>query len=108
MEKMPYQVAVDTMIVQPSTTTITSSDWQQGLPTLRKGHSVPRVGRGGHGRHIRPTCPRSAALSGHLGGIRRAVCLPWPHGATEWSFSLRSRPRSPVGGSPSRRGFRVP
>jgi [ribosomal protein S5]-alanine N-acetyltransferase len=39
MEKMPYQVAVDTMMIQPSTTAITSSDWQQGLPTLR-GHQV--------------------------------------------------------------------
>jgi RimJ/RimL family protein N-acetyltransferase len=42
MEKMPYQVAVDTMMVQPSTATITSSNWQQGLPTLRGGQVVLR------------------------------------------------------------------
>jgi len=42
MEKMPYQVAVDTMMVQPSTTGITSSDWQQGLPTLRGAQVVLR------------------------------------------------------------------
>jgi [ribosomal protein S5]-alanine N-acetyltransferase len=42
MEKMPYQVAVDTMTVQPTTTGITSSDWQQGLPTLRGRQVVLR------------------------------------------------------------------
>jgi ribosomal-protein-alanine N-acetyltransferase len=42
MEKMPYQVAVDTMMVQPSTAGITSSDWQQGLPTLRGRQVVLR------------------------------------------------------------------
>jgi [ribosomal protein S5]-alanine N-acetyltransferase len=42
MEKMPYQVAVDTMMVQPSTTGITTSDWQQGLPTLRGEQVVLR------------------------------------------------------------------
>ena len=42
MEKMPYQVAVDTMMVQPSTATITSSNWQHGLPTLRGGQVVLR------------------------------------------------------------------
>jgi ribosomal-protein-alanine N-acetyltransferase len=42
MEKMPYQVAVDTMMVQPSTTGITTSDWQQGLPTLRGRQVVLR------------------------------------------------------------------
>ena len=42
MEKMPYQVAVDTVMVQPSTTGITTSDWQQGLPTLRGRQVVLR------------------------------------------------------------------
>ena len=42
MEKMPYQVALDTMVVRPSIETVVSSDWQQGLPTLRGGQVVLR------------------------------------------------------------------
>jgi RimJ/RimL family protein N-acetyltransferase len=42
MEKMPYQVALDTVMIQPSIAPVVSSDWQQGLPTLRSGHVVLR------------------------------------------------------------------
>src|SRR5437764_14907038 len=42
MEKMPYQVALDTVMVQPSAGQVVSSDWQQGLPTLRGGQVVLR------------------------------------------------------------------
>jgi RimJ/RimL family protein N-acetyltransferase len=42
MEKMPYQVALDTMVVQPSAEKVVSSDWQQELPTLRGGQVVLR------------------------------------------------------------------
>ena len=42
MENMPYQVALDTVMVQPSITEVASSDWQQGLPTLRGGQVVLR------------------------------------------------------------------
>jgi [ribosomal protein S5]-alanine N-acetyltransferase len=44
MEKMPYRVETDTAVIQPSTETVTvqpaseavvSSDWRNGLPTLR-------------------------------------------------------------------------
>ena len=42
MEKMPYQVALDTTMIQPSIAPVVSSDWQQGLPTLRAGHVVLR------------------------------------------------------------------
>src|SRR5258705_12689224 len=42
MEKMPYQVALDTIAIQPSVTGIQTSDWQRGLPTLRGGQVVLR------------------------------------------------------------------
>ena len=42
MEKMPYQVTLDTVMVQPSIDQVVSSDWQQGLPTLRGGQVVLR------------------------------------------------------------------
>src|SRR5882672_598820 len=46
MEKMPYQVRLDVMpvqaSVQPSAGSVTSSDWQRGLPTLRGGQVVLR------------------------------------------------------------------
>jgi ribosomal-protein-alanine N-acetyltransferase len=42
MEKMPYQVALDTVMIQPSIGEAVSSDWQQGLPTLRGGQVVLR------------------------------------------------------------------
>jgi ribosomal-protein-alanine N-acetyltransferase len=42
MEKMPYQVALDTIAIQPSVTGIQTSDWQRGLPTLRAGQVVLR------------------------------------------------------------------
>jgi RimJ/RimL family protein N-acetyltransferase len=42
MENMPYQVALDTVAVQPSVTGIETSDWQQGLPTLRGRQVVLR------------------------------------------------------------------
>ena len=35
MENMPYQVALDTMVIQPSIGEVVRSDWQHGLPTLR-------------------------------------------------------------------------
>ena len=41
MEKMPYQVALDTM-PQSSIGQVVSSDWQRGLPTLRGGQVVLR------------------------------------------------------------------
>ena len=34
MEKMPYQVGMDTLLIQPSTIETLSSDWQTGLPVL--------------------------------------------------------------------------
>ena len=42
MEKMPYQVSLDTEMVQPSISEVVTSDWQQGLPTLRGGQVVLR------------------------------------------------------------------
>jgi ribosomal-protein-alanine N-acetyltransferase len=42
MENMPYQVALDTVTIQPSIGEVRSSDWQQGLPTLRGGQVVLR------------------------------------------------------------------
>ncbi len=50
MEKMPYQPALDTLrptsgpavSIRPSDVTISSSDWQQGLPTLRGRQVVLR------------------------------------------------------------------
>jgi RimJ/RimL family protein N-acetyltransferase len=51
MEKMPYRLAMDTVMVQPSTTTlmaqpasdaVVSSDWRQRLPTLRGEQVVLR------------------------------------------------------------------
>ena len=43
MEKMPYQSALDTVTVQPSSIgEVVSSDWQQGLPTLRGQQVVLR------------------------------------------------------------------
>jgi ribosomal-protein-alanine N-acetyltransferase len=42
MENMPYQVALDTVMIQPSRESVVSSDWQQGLPTLRAGQVVLR------------------------------------------------------------------
>jgi RimJ/RimL family protein N-acetyltransferase len=51
MEKMPYSLAMDTVMVQPSTATVTvqpasdavvSSDWRERLPTLRGEQVVLR------------------------------------------------------------------
>jgi ribosomal-protein-alanine N-acetyltransferase len=42
MEKMPYQVALDMTMIQPSIAPVVSSDWRQGLPTLRSGQVVLR------------------------------------------------------------------
>jgi RimJ/RimL family protein N-acetyltransferase len=42
MEKMPYQVGLDMIAIQPSLTGIQTSDWQTGLPTLRGGQVVLR------------------------------------------------------------------
>ena len=43
MEKMPYQSALDTAMIQPSSIgEVVSSDWQQGLPTLRARQVVLR------------------------------------------------------------------
>jgi ribosomal-protein-alanine N-acetyltransferase len=42
MEKMPYQVELETITIQPSFGHVTTSDWQQGLPTLRAGQVVLR------------------------------------------------------------------
>jgi RimJ/RimL family protein N-acetyltransferase len=42
MEKMPYQVELDTMLVPPTAGDVVSSNWQQGLPTLRGQHVVLR------------------------------------------------------------------
>ena len=42
MEKMPYQVVMDTVAVEPSISEVRSSDWQQGLPTLRGWQVVLR------------------------------------------------------------------
>jgi ribosomal-protein-alanine N-acetyltransferase len=42
MEKMPYQIALDTMVVQPSIGEVVRSDWQHGLPTLRGQQVVLR------------------------------------------------------------------
>src|SRR4051812_6897724 len=42
MEKMPYQVELDTMTVQPTNEHVVSSDWQRGLPTLRGRQVVLR------------------------------------------------------------------
>jgi [ribosomal protein S5]-alanine N-acetyltransferase len=42
MENMPYQAALETVMIQPSLGTTVSSDWQQGLPTLRAGQVVLR------------------------------------------------------------------
>jgi RimJ/RimL family protein N-acetyltransferase len=39
---MPYQVALETIAVQPSVTGIQTSDWQQALPTLRGRQVVLR------------------------------------------------------------------
>jgi RimJ/RimL family protein N-acetyltransferase len=42
MEKMPYQVELDTVAVQPTAGEVVSSDWQKGLPTLRGQQVVLR------------------------------------------------------------------
>src|SRR5476649_2917731 len=42
MENMPYQVALDTVVFQPSTGEVVHSDWRQGLPTLRGQQVVLR------------------------------------------------------------------
>ena len=43
MEKMPYQSALDTAMIQPSSIgEVVSSDWQHGLPTLRGRQVVLR------------------------------------------------------------------
>ncbi len=42
MEKMPYRVELDVMPVQPTAAPIVSSDWQEGLPTLRGTQVVLR------------------------------------------------------------------
>jgi len=51
MEKMPYRMELDTVMIQASTETVmvqpaseavVSSDWRQGLPTLRGGQVVLR------------------------------------------------------------------
>jgi len=42
MEKMPFHITLDTAMIQPSIGPVVSSDWQQGLPTLRSGHVVLR------------------------------------------------------------------
>src|SRR5471032_2745391 len=42
MENMPYQVALDTAVIQPSLGEVVGSDWQHGLPTLRGQHVVLR------------------------------------------------------------------
>jgi [ribosomal protein S5]-alanine N-acetyltransferase len=34
MAKMPYRIELDTVTMQPATSPVVSSDWQQGLPTL--------------------------------------------------------------------------
>jgi RimJ/RimL family protein N-acetyltransferase len=46
MEKMPYQVELDTVVMPPSTPSVVSSDWRQGLPTLRGEQVVLRELRG--------------------------------------------------------------
>ncbi|MCU1383956.1 MAG: N-acetyltransferase [Acidobacteria bacterium] len=42
MEKMPYQVGLETIASQPAINALSSSDWQQALPTLRGGQVVLR------------------------------------------------------------------
>ena len=42
MEKMPYRGELQTTAVAPATTTVVSSDWRQGLPTLRGKQVVLR------------------------------------------------------------------
>jgi ribosomal-protein-alanine N-acetyltransferase len=42
MEKMPYRVELDTVMMQPSAPSVVSSDWRQGLPTLRGEQVVLR------------------------------------------------------------------
>ena len=42
MEKMPYQAGLETIAIPPSRPGIESSDWQQGLPTLRGRQVVLR------------------------------------------------------------------
>jgi ribosomal-protein-alanine N-acetyltransferase len=43
MEKMPYQVQLEVMLVQPTATPVVSSgDWQEALPTLRGDQVVLR------------------------------------------------------------------
>src|SRR5881227_2757723 len=42
MEKMGFQVTVNTVTIHPSAGPVVSSDWQQGLPTLRAGQVVLR------------------------------------------------------------------
>jgi len=42
MENMPYQVALDTVVIKPSTGEVVHSDWRQGLPTLRGQQVVLR------------------------------------------------------------------
>ena len=42
MEKMPYQMALDTVMVPATAGEVVTSDWQQGLPTLRGEHVVLR------------------------------------------------------------------
>ena len=42
MEKMPYQVELDTVTILPSIGDVVSSNWQHGLPTLRGQQVVLR------------------------------------------------------------------
>ena len=42
MEKMPYRDELQTAMVMSTTETVVSSDWQQGLPTLRGAQVVLR------------------------------------------------------------------
>jgi RimJ/RimL family protein N-acetyltransferase len=42
MEKMPYQLHMDTVAIESSIAPVVTSDWQAGLPTLRGGQVVLR------------------------------------------------------------------
>jgi RimJ/RimL family protein N-acetyltransferase len=42
MEKMPYQLQLETIVMQPTVAPVVSSNWQQGLPTLRGEQVVLR------------------------------------------------------------------
>jgi RimJ/RimL family protein N-acetyltransferase len=68
MEKMPYRVELDVMPVQPAAAPIVSTDWRQGLPTLRGTQVVLR--------ELRPSDATSLCALLTTGEVARFISPP--------------------------------